>query len=627
MSTCPQVISGNAAYSLVSGGWSVFMPFAQSAFALAESQIGSLTSWEAPATTTTVTFAYSGQLEAFAAPPAPGYLTMPPADFGINDGGLSVSFVAPKTVNPPPFNLGSAPPFSPGSKPDPLDVDRPGSAPTVDPVEFPDPLTVTMPVLPELVDLTLPPVPTITLPTFDATAPEVDFLPPSENFGHTLQPFDSTMLTATQAKIEEMLGGGTGLPAAIETALRERAYADVDRQELTAVQQVTEDFASRGFTEPNGVLADRLLQIRQTSQGERNKLSRDIYIRADEVERENLRFAVTQGVALTQILIGLHIREQELLLDINKFALQVSIDIFNARVTLFNAEVSAYNTFAQVYREKIQAELAKVELYKAQIEAERAKGEINEQRVRLFEQLIRGVLAEVEVFTQRVAAAKARVEANTAVFEGYRTEVQAYAEHVRAHALEWDGFRASVDAEIGKARVYEIAVGAYGTRVNAINAQNNVEIEKSRARTAIELGKVEGYKAKLSAQVAKVQAAAAYAGAIVSVGDANARIYGAAGSIAAAASEAATRQFQAGVETARAEADINIKNAELNITAINQSAALLVETKKGAAQAATQLAASSMSAVNFSAGVSASQSDGNSTYCSTSYNYSGELAT
>ncbi len=627
MSNCPAVVSGNAAYSLVSGGWEVFMPFAQSSFQLAADQINSLANFEVPVIETGVSFAYTGQMESFAAPPSPGYLSMPPVEFEIDDPGVSVSFVPPQVINAPAFNLGSGPAFSPGLKPDAFDVARPDGPPVVDDVEFPDPLTVTMPVLPELIDLTLPTVPTITLPTFDATAPTVDFLPPSENFGHNLQPFDNTMLTATQAKIEEMLGGGTGLPAAIEAALRERAYAEVDRQELVTVQQVTEDFASRGFTEPNGVLADRLLQVRQGSQNQRNSLSRDIYIRADEVERENLRFAVTQGVALTQILIGLHIREQELLLDINKFALQVSIDIFNARVTLFNAEVSAYNTFAQVYREKIQAELAKVELYKAQIDAERAKGEINEQRVRLFEQQIRGVLAEVEVFSQRVAAAKARIEANTAIFEGYRTEVQAYAEQVRAHSLEWDGFRASVDAEIGKARVWEIAVGAYSSRVAAVNNQNQVAIAESQARTAIELGKIQAYTAKLSAQSAKVSAAAQAVGAVVSVGDANARVYAAAGTIAAAASEAGARQFQAASETARAEADIGIANANLRITSINQTAGLLVQAKAGATTAASQLAASAMSAINFSAGVSSSQSDSNSQSCNTSYTYSGEIAT
>lgn len=626
MSTCPQIISGNAAYSLVSGGWNVFHAFAQSAFNLAASNISNLVEWEAPQTSFSINFAYGGQLESFSTPAFPGYLDGVSGNFDLDVGDLDVQFTPPRVTTVPAFNAGPLPAFDYSGAPDELDVDRPGPAPTVEDVEFPTAPTLTMPTVPELEEITLPTAPTLDIPTFTETAPTVDFMVPTEGTAFTPTEFSDSVLDAVRARVEAMLEG-EAMPEAVEQALRNRAYSELDRNDRIAVQQVTEDIASRGFSEPTGVMAGRILEIRQNSQNQRNALSRDIYIKSHDESVQNLRFAVTQGIALTQVLIGLHMEMARLGLESAKFVLEASINIFNARVNLFNARVQAYNVQAVVYRERLQALLATVELYKAQIEAERVRGEINEQRTRLYEQQLRALLTEVEIFKSQVDAAKAQVEAGTAVFEGYRSEVQAYAEYVRAHSLEWDGFRAKIDAQIGRARVYEVGVNAYAARVNAVNTANQVAIAESNARTQIELGKIEKFRAVVAAQAERVRAESAAVQANVAVGEANARMYAAQGEIARAASEAGARMYAAAAEAARAEAEVNIKNAELNITSVNQTAALYLEAKKGAAQASTQLAASSMSAVNFSAGVSSSQNDSNSSSCSTSYNYSGEIAT
>lgn len=626
MSNCPAVISGDAAVALTGEGWSTFRGFAESSYQLVVSQFNALNNFTVQDFAFSPDYSFAGNLSGFLPPEAPAYITAPAGDFSMNVGDVSLAFSPPALVEAPEFDFnGEMPTLDIGGEPGAFEGELPDGPPEVEEVEFPTAPTLTMPELPTLVEITLPTVPTLDLPTFTATAPVVDFDAPAQNFSFTPTEFSDELLDDVRTALADMFEG-EALPPAVEQALRERAYAEVDRNEMVAVQQATEDWASRGFTEPDGVLVGRVLEIRQNSQNQRNNLSREVYIENRRTAIESRRFAVTQGIALTQVLINLHMQTQQLLLEANKFALQASIELFNARVTLFNALVGAYNTAAIVYRARLEAALATVELYKAQIEAERVKGEINEQYVRLYEQRIRALLTEVEVFKAQVDAARSRVEANNAQFEGYRIKVQAFAESVRAHGLAWDGYVARVNAQVARGRLYEIATTAFGTQVAAVNSQNQVAIGASQARTAIELAKVEKFRAHTQAEIARIGALSAESQALVQVGQANASLYAARGQVAAAASDAVGRQFQIGMENERARVDSYLKASDIQMQKMVQTAGLLLESIKAAANVAAQLAASSMSAVNFGATVSSSQSSSESTGCSTSYNYQGEIA-
>jgi hypothetical protein len=93
-----------------------------------------------------------------------------------------------------------------------------------------------------------------------------------------------------------VLYGGTGIPADIEAQIWQRARArdTIEAAKLrdTAVLQ----FASRGFSLPSGALSARLLEIEQDASNKSSTISRDVAIKQAELEIENIKFAVSEGV-------------------------------------------------------------------------------------------------------------------------------------------------------------------------------------------------------------------------------------------------------------------------------------------------------------------------------------------
>src|SRR5262249_26203964 len=144
-----------------------------------------------------------------------------------------------------------------------------------------------------------------------------------------------------------LAGGSSGLPPAVEQAIFDRA---VDREEHNVEKMVKEaydEFATRGYTLPPGVLMARTDEIRQKAQLAVNSANRELMIKAAEWELENIKFAVEQGVACENILVNLFTNQAQRVFEGQKFEVQARIDVYRAFVDLFNARQNAYRTAAE----------------------------------------------------------------------------------------------------------------------------------------------------------------------------------------------------------------------------------------------------------------------------------------
>ena len=504
------------------------------------------------------------------------------------------------------------------------DIVAPGDAPRFDPVVMPDRPEFELPPLPTLETLNLPAAPDIQLPVFAATAPEYDVPELNEVWSFEPQAYVSQMLDTVKGRLGSMLAGGTGLPEPIERALFQRGRARLDEEAMRATQQVYGEFASRGWSEPNGMLASRVDQITQNSQNRAADLNRDVVIQVHNVEIENLRFAVQQGIALETAFAGLHLEEQRLMLAAAQFLRDSSIAVLNARIAVFNARLQAYQTEASVFTERVRAELAKAEVYRAEIEGARVRGEINEQRVRLYGEQVRTVGVLADVYRTQVQAVQAEVETNTQRIEAFRAEVQAYSERWRAHVSEWEGYRAGIDAEGRRADVYGTLAQAFATRVGAWDREQNVKIERERLRIGQHDQRLRVWDGELRRVLALLETERTRVGAVAQGANAVAQLYAADASVSQAESAAHDRTFELGLRREEARVNVDLRQGEIRIQENIQLLTLLARTRETLAQVFSQLSASTMSAINFSASVGSSTSQ--SASCSTSFNYSGEIA-
>lgn len=622
MSYCPA--PGDQAALLVGNGYQFYTNLAQQTYSLAVGAAGNLSSFGVSPITFNASFDFDGLLKPFERPERPdidqsGFVFNAPASPA---AAPSFELGAVDLDAAPQFNE-EAPTLRRIAQPDAPNIVDPGAAPTFRAPVLPDKPDFVLPALPTFETLNLPAVPQITLPTFSAALPTDNIVAPDGAFAFTPEEYVSALLDKTKATISRMQDGGTGLPAAIERALFERGRQRIDEETERAVQEVYDEFGTRNFSEPNGMLAARLERVRDQASGRAADLNRDLTIQAHNVEIENLRFAVQQGVAFEQAFASLALEQQRLLLAVAQNNRDTAIAVLNARIAVFNSKLQGYQTEAQVFEARVRAELAKAEVYRAQIDGERARGEINEQRVRLYSEQIRAVQTSAELYRTQVQAIQTEVETNQATIEGYRASVQAYSERYRAYAAEWDGYRASVEGERAYVEAYNTAVNAFANRVQVWDRQQNAKFERERLRLQQHDQTLRVWDGDLRKFLAGVQAESARIGAYAQGTNALATMYQADASVAQAESAATDRSFELGLRKEQAEVDVELRKGEIRIQENIQLLTLLARVREQLAQVTSQLAASTMSAVNYSASVGSST--GNSTSCSTSYNFSGEI--
>lgn len=621
---CP-VLSADPAVLYVSDGHKTFMNLATRTYELAIQHSAQLAGFTALPTTFTVNFDYNAAQIPFQRPLAPRVGADEFELRGPAEPARPPTFVpeTPELAELPEEAL-PAPTLAYGPKPNPLNLAVPLPPRRPSPLVVPEAPGYALPVLPSFEALHLPNVPEIRLPHFDSPRPVFVEPPFNEDWTFSPQAYVSALLDKLRGKVGAWLDGESALPLAIERALFERGRGRIELEIAASVEQLYEDFAARGFSQPPGMLAARVDAARQAGQSRIAEYSREVAIKQFDESLANMRLAVQQGIALEGVAINLHTEEQRLALQAAQFLRDSAVSVLNARISAFNARLQAYQTEAQVFAERIRAELAKVEVYRAQIEGERARGEINEQRVRLYAEQIRALNSLADFYRARIEGVKAQADVERSIIESYKAEVDAYGARWDAYGKEWDGYRSSVEAENSKVTVHRNLVEAFSTKVQAITAGNGARLDRERLRIAQHGQQIAVFQSDLERVRALLAAEQARLGAVGQRVEAQARIYTAQGSVEQSASAAADRTFQLGLERENARVNTQLKAAEIRVQENIQLTSLLLEVRKMLAQVMSQLAASSAAAVNYSAAVSSTRSESKS--CSTDFNFQGEIA-
>jgi len=143
--------------------------------------------------------------------------------------------------------------------------------------------------------------------TFDSQKDEIIALLSDELAGFFTQyyPLASDAFDeATNWLVNSITNGGTGISPAVEDMIwqrdRDRVIADGARVE----SQTLNEFASRGYDLPPGVMAHRIVESRFNQTSKLQESSRDAAIKQAEMEVENLRFAVEQAIKSRMAAMG-----------------------------------------------------------------------------------------------------------------------------------------------------------------------------------------------------------------------------------------------------------------------------------------------------------------------------------
>jgi hypothetical protein len=383
------------------------------------------------------------------------------------------------------------------------------TAPTVNDITIPTKPTkptYSDPVLGTIYNITLPDLPSVSFPTLDITAPIYNVsspLPWSFTVGDVIitdDPMIQAVLDRLTANIET---GGTGLSAAVEAAIWARGLEREEQQLDDSLDKSVSMWAKKGFSLPDGELADSLMALQNEYLNRKLDRSREIEIKQADLEQVNLFKSMELGVNLASNLINMLIKYEELVFQGQEATAKFANEYIDLQIKAYMSKVEAYKATAQTYEMIIRAEIAKIETYKAQIDAQRLIGEVNNQTVQIYTEKIKAtaILAErykteVQAMVSELETEKAKIESNKIQFDiwakkadvaiaKYNGEVEQYkAEsvmNVSTAELYAKQAEASLRAAIAAA---EVSVKSYevSERGNNLKAQVLMEAAKGVAQ-------------------------------------------------------------------------------------------------------------------------------------------------
>ena len=213
-----------------------------------------------------------------------------------------------------------------------------------------------------------------------------------------------------------MQDGAVGMPADVEDAIRNRAFAAEDKQAFQAESAVLADWQARGFSLPDGALEARLGQIQGQARDKKAELNRDIKIKADEIERDTRKFAIEKTMTLEQMLTDRFLKLQELARTVagewqaNHIKIQLAkVEVYKAEVDAFAAAARALADMGQAAATLIEAKLKEqdgyIRIFEAQLKGEEtrlmADVKLRDSDVTLFNALVVAEKTELDVLFEQ----------------------------------------------------------------------------------------------------------------------------------------------------------------------------------------------------------------------------------
>ena len=380
------------------------------------------------------------------------------------------------------------------------EITEPGLAPVISNIVIPDAPSIDTITDPLKYAISLPTAPTIDISEFNILPPSLGTLEqPMADFNWEEDDYSSDLLTQVVARVSEMNAGGTGIPDIIWDAIWEKDNEREAKSGVHAIQSVNKEWASRGFSLPQGVQVAQVLEVQQKIQDSFVSRARDIAIKQSSLEIENMKFAVQQGIAMESLRSNLYQQMLNRTLEGYKYTYQLSIEVLNSQISLYNAKVQAYLGEAQVHKIIIETELADLQIYKTELEGQQLVNQINIQEVEMYKSKVQAETIKIEQYNSVLSGVETEVNVAKLQLDAHKTEVQTYGERIKAIGLIYDNYKTAMSGAKIEADIYNTSVNAFGSKVQAYSSQIDAEAKRSTADININDLKIKEYITKLDA--------------------------------------------------------------------------------------------------------------------------------
>lgn len=413
--------------------------------------------------------------------------------------------------------------------------------------------------------------------------------------------YTSALLSETTAQIRARLAGGTGIAAAVEQAIWDRARTREALVVQNNIDDVVRNTEARGFALPPGALHAQIRAAQKEGYAKMSEVSRDIAIKQAELEQANAKHAIEQGVALEGKLIDYANSIEQRTFEAARAAATNAVEIYNALVAEYRTTLEKYSTYASIYRSLVEGERSRVDAYKAEVDAERTKVDVNkalidQQRAQIE---VRG--AEIELYKSELQGVQTLLSVDKLKIEAFGERVRAYVAELNAETVRVEVFKALNSTNQIKAEVYKTSVDAWAeqVRANASVSKNKADVYDAQVRGF--LARTQRYATRVSAEAEKVKANVSIAELQVDAGKALIEQNKSNNTLQ-------IENYRALVGLYEANKSLAIQKAKVLSDNYLALKALVADASKVAAQVNAQLAASAYGTIQANAGIQSSDS-------------------
>lgn len=511
-----------------------------------------------------------------------------------------------KNIPDPDFNI-----------PDPPDVTWPiftAEPPSLSDITIPGAPTLSLPVAPQLPDLVIPSPPEYNIPEFEWELPTDDLTPPNPQFSWNEAEYDSAIKQALGDKLySNLILGGSGLADNVEQAIYDRAITRQLGEEQVVLDKTLDFFADRLYEMPPGALVHQMLEMNNKVLNVREDLNRDILIQQGNLAQKNTHFIISASIQNEKNLMDNTNQFQSRALDAAKFVVQGALLIYQTKVEGYKAKISVYAAQAEVYKARIAGELGKAEFYKAQMEGVKASAEVQKAIAQIYAIQVEAAKIYIELYKAEMEGAALQAKVDELRIQGFAALVQAYSAQVTAASERYRGYQAQIAGEVAKADLYKSQAQAYAAMVDAYKTEIQADTLVLQQQIEINKNEIEVFKAYLQKYMTEMQAAVQDAEIQVKSEGFKIDVFKALATNYGIELDALTKVYMGKVEYAKAQADVEIKEADLIIREALGKYELALKSITAAAQIASQMAAAAISGVSASANIQHGESRSDST--------------
>lgn len=437
-------------------------------------------------------------------------------------GGAEVPFPSVAGVNFPPATV-PAPNF-----PATPDMGNLPDIPEIDPVkevQIPDEPSFRDYSLGNLLAVQIPAPPQINIPELNISSPDFQVNSP-KNWAFVIDNINisgDSLVVAIKNKLRNnILNGGTGLVPAIEEAIWNRDLERLIQASDDATDKLLSVWAKKGFSLPDGLLANSVSDLQKEFANKRIDRSREISIEQAKLEQTNLFKSLDLAVDFMSKFFSLLIQYEELVLKVQEFTAKYANEYIDLQIKTYMSLVEAYKAEGAVYESKVRASISKVEIYKAQIEGQKLIGEVNEQTVKVFSEQIRSTLVLAEIYKTKIDAVASMMGVEKVKIEAAKARIDAWAAEANVKIAEYNGKVEGMRA-FGQVSAALIAAGASVSEANMRSAIAAGEVYVKSLEAADRIS-VAGAQIRMEAARGVAQAAASLAAGAMAAMSAHANV-------------------------------------------------------------------------------------------------------